>query len=86
MRAAREHPGLEVVAIGPLTSLHFEALHVISTLECGVLRTIEAPAGTQLGAPMRVATRVDAERALPNRRTPAAPLARTRTPGVMRAH
>jgi inosine-uridine nucleoside N-ribohydrolase len=61
--AAFLHDPLTLLALVDESSLQFEALRVIPTLERGVLRTIEAPAGTALGAPMRVATGVRPETA-----------------------
>ena len=48
---------LSLVDPGPLG---FEELRVVPTIEAGVMRTREVPPGVALGAPMRVATRVDA--------------------------
>ena len=61
--AAFLHDPLTLLALVDESSLHFEPLRIIPTLERGVLRTIEAPAGTSLGAPMRVATGVQPETA-----------------------
>ena len=43
------------------TALRFEELQIVPTIEKGVLRTREVAANSGLGAPMRVATEVDAE-------------------------
>jgi purine nucleosidase len=52
------HDPLTVWALVDDSSLTFEDLQIVTTLEKGVLRTLEAPAG--MGARMRVATAVDA--------------------------
>jgi purine nucleosidase len=61
--AAFLHDPLTVLALVDPAPLGFEPLRIATTIEQGVLRTHEAPAGAALGAPMRVATRVDAARA-----------------------
>jgi len=61
--AAFLHDPLSVLALVDASSLVFEELRVVPTLEGGVLRTLEAPAGTGLGARMRVATGVTPARA-----------------------
>jgi purine nucleosidase len=55
------HDPLTLLALVDESALRFEELRIVTTVERGVLRTIEAPAGAGLGAPMRVATAVDAE-------------------------
>lgn len=54
------HDPLTVQALADATSLRFETLRIVPTIERGVLRTIEVPAASGLGAAMRVATAVDA--------------------------
>ena len=54
------HDPLTVQALIDPAPLHFETLRIVPTIERGILRTIEAPAGSTLGTVMRVATRVDA--------------------------
>ncbi len=57
------HDPLTVLALFDPSSLVFEDLRIVPTIVDGVLRTIEAPRSSGLGAPMRVATSVDAEAA-----------------------
>lgn len=57
------HDPLTVQALIDPTALHFETLRIIPTIEAGVLRTLEAPLGSRLGAQMQVATGVDARMA-----------------------
>lgn len=57
------HDPLTVQALIDPSALQFESLHIIPTIEAGVLRTLEAPAGSGLGIPMQVATSVDARKA-----------------------
>ena len=54
------HDPLTVQALVDPTPLHFEELRILPTIEGGVLRTLEVPAALGSGAPMRVATEVDA--------------------------
>jgi purine nucleosidase len=61
--AAFLHDPLTVLALIDPAPLRFESLRIATTLERGVLRTHELPAGSALGAEMRVATSVDAARA-----------------------
>jgi purine nucleosidase len=58
--AAFLHDPLTVLALIDPASLHFERLHVLPTIDKGVLRTLELDPSLGLGAPMEVATRVDA--------------------------
>lgn len=58
--AAFLHDPLTVLALVDDGPLGWETLAIVPTVEAGVLRTREAPAGTGLGTAMRVATRVDA--------------------------
>lgn len=57
--AAFLHDPLTLLALVDESFLGFEDLRIVSTLERGVLRTHEVPASAGIGAPMRVATRVD---------------------------
>jgi purine nucleosidase len=57
------HDPLTVQALIDPASLHFETLRIVPTIERGTLRTLEAPADSQFGSAMRVATRVDANAA-----------------------
>jgi purine nucleosidase len=57
------HDPLTVQALIEASPLRFETLRIVPTIERGVLRTIEAPAGAGLGAEMQVATGVDARAA-----------------------
>jgi purine nucleosidase len=57
------HDPLTVQALVDASPLRFETLRIVPTIERGVLRTIEAPAGAGLGAEMQVATGVDARAA-----------------------
>jgi purine nucleosidase len=61
--AAFLHDPLTVLALIDPAPLRFEPLRIATTIERGVLRTHELPAGASLGQPMRVATAVDAPRA-----------------------
>jgi purine nucleosidase len=61
--AAFLHDPLAVLALIDASPLRFERLRIATTIERGVLRTHEVPAGLALGAEMRVATAVDAPRA-----------------------
>lgn len=54
------HDPLTVLSICDEEPLHFEVLHVLPTIRDGVLRTHEVDPASRLGAPMRVATGVDA--------------------------
>jgi inosine-uridine nucleoside N-ribohydrolase len=54
------HDPLTVLALVDERPLGFEELRVVTTIERGVLRTFEVDARAGLGAPIRVATRVDA--------------------------
>ena len=57
------HDPLTVLALLDERPLGFEELRIVVTIERGVLRTLEVDPGLGIGAPMRVATRVDAEAA-----------------------
>lgn len=57
------HDPLTVQALVDASPLRFETLRIVPTIERGVLRTIEVPAGAGLGAEMQVATGVDARAA-----------------------
>lgn len=57
------HDPLTAWALVDERSLAFEDLEIVTTIQGGVLRTIEAPKGLGLGVPMRVATGVDAHAA-----------------------
>lgn len=64
------HDPLTVLALLDASSLGFETLRIVPTLESGVLRTLEAAASLGIGNEMQVATRVDApaaERAIVER-------------------
>jgi inosine-uridine nucleoside N-ribohydrolase len=54
------HDPLTVQALIDPAPLRFETLRIVPTVERGMLRTLEAPAGAGLGCEMRVATGVDA--------------------------
>jgi purine nucleosidase len=58
--AAFLHDPLTVLALVDPAPLRFEGLRMVTTLMDGVLRTLEVPSQGPLGAPMRVATAVDA--------------------------
>ena len=55
------HDPLTVQALIDPTPLRFETLHIVPTIERGILRTLEAPAGAAFGSEMRVATGVDTD-------------------------
>jgi len=57
------HDPLTVWSLVDASALQFEDLQIVPTIEKGVLRTREAGLETGLGAPMRVATAVEANRA-----------------------
>ena len=57
------HDPLTVQALIDDSSLQIEELHIVPTIREGVLRTHEVDASAGLGAPMRVATGVDAAKA-----------------------
>ncbi len=57
------HDPLTVQALIDPAPLHFEDLRIVTTIERGVLRTLEVDPAAGIGAPMRVATRVDADAA-----------------------
>jgi purine nucleosidase len=57
------HDPLAALALIAPAPIHFEELRIVTTIERGVLRTIEVDATSGLGVPMRVATRVDAHAA-----------------------
>jgi purine nucleosidase len=61
--AAFLHDPLTVLALIDAAPLGFESLRIATTIERGVLRTHELPEAVGVGAPMRVATSVDAGRA-----------------------
>jgi inosine-uridine nucleoside N-ribohydrolase len=61
--AAFLHDPLTALALIDATPLSFESLRIATTIEGGVLRTHELPAGAGLGAELQVATAVDASRA-----------------------
>lgn len=61
--AAFLHDPLTVLSLIDPASLHFERLQIVPTIERGVLRTREVAASLGMGAPMEVATGVDAESA-----------------------
>jgi purine nucleosidase len=61
--AAFLHDPLTVLALIDAAPLRFESLRIATTIERETLRTHELPSGAKLGAPMRVATAVDATRA-----------------------
>jgi inosine-uridine nucleoside N-ribohydrolase len=54
------HDPLTVLALVDEEPLHFETLRIGATIEQGTLRTLEPGLGAGFGAPMRVATAVDA--------------------------
>jgi purine nucleosidase len=55
------HDPLTVLSLVDEGPLHFESLRIVPTVVDGVFRTLEVDACGDLGAPMRVATGVDAE-------------------------
>ena len=57
------HDPLTVLALVDATALRFEALRIVTTIEKGILRTHEVDPSLGIGAPMRVATAVDAHSA-----------------------
>ncbi|MEN8160797.1 MAG: nucleoside hydrolase [Myxococcota bacterium] len=57
------HDPLTVWAAVDPSSLHFERLPIVTTIERGVLRTLEVSPDAGIGATMEVALTVDAERA-----------------------
>jgi purine nucleosidase len=57
------HDPLTVLALVDESSLEFETLRILPTIERGILRTIEADPSWGVGAQMRVATRVDPDAA-----------------------
>jgi purine nucleosidase len=61
--AAFLHDPLTVLALLDERPLGFEDLRIVTTLERGVLRTLEVDPRGGIGAPTRVATRVDADAA-----------------------
>jgi purine nucleosidase len=61
--AAFLHDPLTVLALIDPAALHFEPLRIVTTIEAGVLRTHEVAGALGIGSALRVATRVDAERA-----------------------
>jgi purine nucleosidase len=61
--AAFLHDPLTVLSLIDASSLAFERIHVLPTIQRGVMRTIEVPAASGLGAEMECALAVDAERA-----------------------
>jgi len=61
--AAFLHDPLTVWSLVDPSPLRFEDLHIVPTIQDGVLRTLEVDPASGLGAPMRVATAVDAEAA-----------------------
>jgi purine nucleosidase len=61
--AAFLHDPLTVLSLIDDSSLGFERLHILPTIQRGVLRTIEVPPALALGAEMECATSVDAVRA-----------------------
>lgn len=58
--AAFLHDPLTVLALLDPEPLRFETLGIVTTIEAGVLRTHEAPAGAAMGLTRQVATGVDA--------------------------
>ncbi len=58
--AAFLHDPLTVLSRIDASSLTFELLHILPTIQRGVLRTIEVSGASGLGAPMECATAVDA--------------------------
>ena len=61
--AAFLHDPLTVLSLIDDSALGFERLHVLPTIQRGVLRTIEVPAASGLGAEMECAMTVEAARA-----------------------
>jgi purine nucleosidase len=61
--AAFLHDPLTVLSLIDDSTLGFERLHVLPTIQQGVLRTIEVPAASGLGAEMECAMTVEAARA-----------------------
>ena len=64
------HDPLTIHAVVDPTPFHFEDLRIVTTIERGTLRTHEVDASLGIGAPMRVATAVEAaaaERAIVER-------------------
>jgi purine nucleosidase len=57
------HDPLTVLALFDASALRFEELRIVTTIESGVLRTHEVDPVLGIGARMRVATGVDADRA-----------------------
>lgn len=57
------HDPLTVLALFEPDTLHFETLRIATTIERGVLRTREVDPALEIGLEMRVATRVEGERA-----------------------
>ena len=57
------HDPLTVLALVDPSPLRFETLHIVPTIEAGVLRTLEVDPASGHGALTRVATAVDAEAA-----------------------
>lgn len=57
------HDPLTVLALFEPEALHFETLRIATTIERGVLRTREVDPGLEIGLEMRVATRVEGDRA-----------------------
>jgi purine nucleosidase len=53
------HDPLTALSLVDESALGFERLRIVPTIEGGVFRTREAPAGSGLGTPMEVATAVD---------------------------
>lgn len=58
--AAFLHDPLTALALVDPSPLHFERLRIVPTVQAGILRTLEAPAGGAVGSEMQVATGVDA--------------------------
>jgi purine nucleosidase len=61
--AAFLHDPLTVLSLIDASPLAFERIHVLPTIQRGVLRTLEVPASSGLGAEMECALAVDAARA-----------------------
>jgi purine nucleosidase len=61
--AAFLHDPLAVLSLIDASSLRFERLQILPTIQRSVLRTIEVPAASDLGAEMECAMAVDAARA-----------------------
>jgi inosine-uridine nucleoside N-ribohydrolase len=61
--AAFLHDPLAALSLIDASPLGFERLHILPTIQRGVLRTLEVSAASGLGAEMEVATTVDAEQA-----------------------